>query len=367
MYQTLPDQPAFDPAKPFNELPPLPPGVPLETPQVLKNVIKAREALAELKMACRLIPNPLVLTNTIPLREARASSEIENIVTTNDELFRAAWLVDQAPSPATKEAIRYKNALHEGIRALESRPLSIRTAELVCKSLQGGPSPIRSTPGTYIGDPQTSKRIYTPPEGRDVILDHLALWERFIYSDHGLDPIVLMAVTHYQFEAIHPFHDGNGRTGRILNILLLMQEELLTAPVLYLSGFIVENKSEYYRLLREVTSEGNWEAWVLFMVRAVESSARNALALINDLRDAQDEVADAIRGVGIGPAKDLAELLFINPYLRISNVVEAGLVKRQQATAWLNSLTEAGLLSDVKVGRERLFINDKALSVLTRA
>lgn len=356
----------FHPEQPYNDLPALPPQVAVETTAVLKAVIRAREQLAKLDTACRLIPNPAIITSTIPLREAQASTEIENIVTTNDELYRAAWSVDTNPTPATKEALRYNSALHFGVEQLSARPVSTKTAAQICGLLQAREAITRSTPGTYIGDPVRKTRVYTPPEGREVIERHLSNWERFIYSDHGLDPLVLMAVTHYQFEAIHPFHDGNGRTGRILNVLLLIQEGVLQLPVLYLSGFIVANKSRYYRLLREVTETGNWEQWILFMVEGVEHSAREAYHLIDRLRTLQERTVLDIRECGgIQPAAELAELLMVNPYLRIQNVIDAGLAKRQTASSWLNTLVAANLLTEVKVGRQKLFINERSLEILT--
>lgn len=358
--------PIFDPNLPHNELPPLPPGSEVETVAVLKAVIRAREQLAVLDTACRLIPNPHIITSTIPLREAQASSEIENIVTTNDELFRAAWGVDVAPSPATKEALRYSEALHRGVELLTDRPVSVKTAVEIGTVLQGRTALIRANPGTFIGDPAKRVRIYTPPEGRDVIEGHLASWERFIYSDHGLDPLVLLALTHYQFEAIHPFYDGNGRTGRILNVLLLIQEKLLELPVLYLSGYIVANKSEYYRLLRGVTEQGDWEEWVLFMVQGVEQAAREAYQLIDRLRKLQDQLVIEIRGLGgIQPAAELAELLMVNPYVRIQDIISAGLAQRQTASGWLASLVEVGILREMKVGRQKIFINPRALDILS--
>lgn len=356
----------FDPELPYNDLPPLPPPIEVETRGVLKAVVAAREQLAALDTACRLIPNPHIITSTIPLREAQASTEIENIVTTNDELFRAAWAVDADPSPATKEALRYREALHRGVAQLGERPVSVKTAEMLGSILQGGPALIRSTPGTFIGDPAKKTRVYTPPEGREVIERHLGAWERFIYSDHDLDPLVLMAVTHYQFEAIHPFYDGNGRTGRLLNVLLLIQANLLQLPVLYLSGYIVSNKSEYYRLLRAVTEESAWEDWVLFMVRGVEQAARDAYELINRLRDLQEQIAAEIRGIGgIQPAAELAEVLLMNPYVRIQDIIDAELAQRQTASNWLAKLVRAGLLVEVKVGRQKIFVNGRALEILT--
>lgn len=356
----------FNPEVPYNDLPPLPPSDVVETVRVLKAVIDAQSAISALNMACSLIPNPAIITSTIPLREAQASTEIENIVTTNDELFRAAWRADATPTPATKEALRYNDALHFAVSGLGTLPVSEKLAKEVCGVLQDGRNEVRSTPGTYIGDPSTQQRAYTPPEGREVIERHLSAWERFIYSDHGLNPLVLMALTHYQFEAIHPFYDGNGRTGRILNVALLVQEEMLALPVLYLSGQIVAHKSEYYRLLRAVTVEGAWEEWILFMVRAVERAAQEAIRLIEAVTKVQEQLADRIRDLGIQPAKELAEVLVKNPYVRIGDVTEAGIAQRQTASKWLALLAENGVLSEQTIGREKIFKNLAVLEVLTQ-
>lgn len=360
----------FDPNRPFNELPPLPPAQVVETVPVLKAIIAAKEKLAELRTACQLIPNPEILTSTIPLREARASTEIENIVTTNDELFRAAWNVDAEPTPATKEALRYNAALHAGLESIGQRPLSAKTTQIVCETLQSDEphiAPFRSYPGAFIGNPHTQQCIYTPPEGREVIEQHLSRWERYIYSEHDVDSLVKMALLHYQFEAIHPFTDGNGRTGRILNVLYLLQEALLPFPVLYLSGYIVENKAQYYRCLNRVTTESAWEDWLLFMIRGVEVAATDAATMIADLRQVQDEITAVIRDAGIiSPAKEMSEITMVRPYLRIQDVEDSGLVKRQTAATWLNHLVDIGVLSETKRGRQRIFINDAALRVLTR-
>ncbi|WP_426716269.1 Fic family protein [Corynebacterium auriscanis] len=364
VYMSAPQ--GFHPDHPFNDLPALPPAEVLETTAVLKDVIEARAALSALNTACSLIPNPDIITSTIPLREAQASTEIENIVTTNNELFKAEWKVDAAPSPATKEALNYKEALYWGVDSLQMRPVSEKTAIQVCSKLSGRPMQVRSTPGTYIGDPRNQLRLYTPPEGKEVIERHLSSWENFLYSDHGLDPLVLMAATHYQFEAIHPFYDGNGRTGRILNILLLMQMDVLRLPVLYLSGFIVDNKSDYYALLRRVTAEKAWEDWIRFMVRGVRESAEAATSLINELRGLQEDTSKQIRSLGITAGADLSSLLFVKPYVRITDLVDAGLARRQTSSMWLAQLVQAGVLEERKVGRSKVFANRKALTVLTR-
>ncbi|WP_256880802.1 Fic family protein [Corynebacterium diphtheriae] len=228
-------------------------------------------------------------------------------------------------------------------------------------------APFHSYPGTFIGNPHTQQRIYTPPEGREVIEQHLSRWERYIYSEHDVDSLVKMALLHYQFEAIHPFTDGNGRTGRILNVLYLLQEALLPFPVLYLSGYIVENKAQYYRCLNRVTTESAWEDWLLFMVRGVEVAATDAATMIADLRQVQDEITAVIRDAGIiSPAKEMSEITMVRPYLRIQDVEDSGLVKRQTAATWLNHLVDIGVLSETKRGRQRIFINDAALRVLTR-
>lgn len=358
--------PRFDPNLPFNQLPGLPPAQELETAQVLKTVIEARSELSALNTACRLIPNPDIITATIPLREAQASTEIENIVTTNDELFRAEWAVDADPNPATKEALRYRDALRRGVELIDTRPVSEKTAVEICSILQGGTAQLRSLPGTFIGDRGSGERLYTPPEGLEVIQRHLSDWESYHYSDHGLDPLVLMAVSHYQFEAIHPFYDGNGRTGRILNILLLLQEGVLDLPVLYLSGSIVDRKPDYYRLLRSVTSDAKWEEWILFMVESVAESAKRTFSLIDALTTLQKTTTERIRHLGIYPAAELSEVLLIKPYVRISDVVDAGLAKRQAASGWLSLLVKEGLLEEMKTGRSKVFLNVPALSILTQ-
>lgn len=359
---------SFYPNLPFNDLPRLPPSVDVENRIILKAVIQAREQLAVLNTSCRLIPNPDIVTTTIPLREAKASSEIENIVTTNDELFRANHGIDTAPTPEAKEALRYNTALHEGRKSLMDRPLSVRTAVDVCSVLQNSPVSVRVTPGTYIGDGTSGLRRYTSPSGSEVITKHLSEWERFIYSDHNLDPLVLMALLHYQFEAIHPFPDGNGRTGRILNILFLIQQEVLDLPVLYLSGVIVSRKNEYYDRLLAVTTHQDWQSWVLFMLKAIEDAARDTAELINVLREVQEETSLRIRKeIPTAPALELAELLFTVPYVRIRDLENRGLAKRQTASTWLNTLVTAGILEESRAdGRQKVFINRSALEILTR-
>ncbi|XVX20782.1 Fic family protein [Actinomycetota bacterium] len=357
----------WDPERPYDQLPDLPPaGVDLEPRAVLKATVEARAALATLAQAGRLLPNPNVLVHAVPLLEAQASSEIENIVTTADELFKQAEL--GGGDQATKEALRYRTALFAGVSEIRRRPLTAQTAALVCSELQGREMEVRAVPGTRIANPVSGRIIYAPPEGATLLREKLSSWERFIHADDGLDPLVRMAVAHYQFEAIHPFHDGNGRTGRVLNILMLIEAGLLDEPILYLSRAIIARKNDYYRLLREVTAEGNWQDWVLYMLEVVRESAVSTTSKISSIRACQHDIAERARAATLGgrDAQFLA-VLFEQPYCRIATVVNRCGVSRQTASNWLHALVEAGLLYDVKIGRERLFVNHLFLEVLTRA
>lgn len=351
---------------PFNDLPPLPPpGLDLEPKSVLKVAIEARTALATLAQAGNLLPNPNVLIHAVPLLEAQASSEIENIVTTADELFKHADL--GGGDHATKEALRYRSALFAGVEAIRDRPLSVRTATMICSRLQGRDMDVRSMPGTRIANPNSREVIYAPPEGAEVIREKLTDWERFVHAEDDLDPLVRMAVAHYQFEAIHPFPDGNGRTGRVLNILMLIEAGLLDDPVLYLSRSIIARKNDYYRLLRAVTAEGAWIEWIHYMLDVVRESAASTIRKIGSIRACQEDIAERARAATPGGRDaQFLSVLFEQPYCRIGTVVDRCGVSRQTASSWLHALVETDLLYDVRVGRERLFVNHEFRDVLTR-
>lgn len=357
---------AFDPAKPYNDLPLLPPAVDLETRATLKACIEARAALAELKQASHLIPNPAVLINTIPLLEARASSEIENIVTTTDRLFRyAGQLGDGQADAATKEALRYRTALYQGFMSLATRPLSTATAVEVCRTIKGVEMDIRRTPGTALINDNSGAVIYTPPEGERLLRDLLANWERFLHESTEIDPLIRLAAMHYQFEAIHPFTDGNGRTGRVLNLLFLVEQGLLDSPILYLSRYIIAHKSDYYRLLLAVTRESAWEDWVLYMLAAIADTARWTTAKIAAIRDLMEQTTTRLRSEAAGIySRELVDLLFMQPYCRITNLVEAGLCGRQTASTHLKTLAAIGILEEIKVGREKLFTHPALMKLL---
>ena len=285
--------PDFDPKVPYNDLPELPPALELvETTEILKTCIQSRVALAELKQAAELIPNAAVLVNALPLLEARASSEIENIVTTTDKLFEFADIAEDKADAATKEALRYRTALYEGSKMVKRGMLSTDMAIHICSTIKGIDLDIRAESGTTLKSRMTGEVIYTPPEGQRLLQQKLDNWADFMQNDIEIDPLVRMAIQHYQFEAIHPFSDGNGRTGRILNILFLLQHGLLDSPILYLSRYIIQNKAEYYRLLKGVTSDRAWSDWIMFILRGVEETCNWTTEKIKAIRELMEHTAE---------------------------------------------------------------------------
>ncbi len=355
----------FDPSRPYNDLPELPPSAELETRPVLKACIEARAALAELKSVGAALPNPTVLINSLPLLEAQASTEIENIVTTSDALFRFAQ-DEHGADPATKEALNYRAALREGFESLAQRPLSVNTAVRVCSRLKGSEMSIRRIPGTALRNAATGELIYTPPEGEAVLRQKLANWERFIHEATEIDPLIRMAVAHYQFEAIHPFLDGNGRTGRVLNLLMLVEQGLLDQPILYLSRYVLRQRTDYYRLLLAVTREGAWQAWTLFMLDAVRETAQWTRDKVLAIQRLQAAAAEHMKAHAEKIySRELVDALFVQPYCRIQNLVDSGIAKRQTASIYLKQLVETGMLDELKVGREKLFLHSAFLRLLT--
>ncbi len=350
---------------PYDALPTLPPDADLETRDVLRRAIAARAALAELKQAASLVPNQAMLITSLPLLEARASSEIENVVTTADELFRSLP-TGSAPDPATREALRYREAVLDGYRSLASLPLGTRSAEAIATRIKGVETRVRRHPGTVLRNDHTSETIYTPPSSEAVLRELLADWERFMHADDGLDPLIRMAVGHYQFEAIHPFADGNGRTGRILNILFLVERGLLGVPILYLSRHVIAHKATYYQRLLGVTADGAWEPWIVFMLEADEATATWTLGKIGAIRDLHDHTTKFVRqALPQVDAHDLLSLVFERPYCRIADVVERGIAQRQTASKRLHELVEIGVLETRPAGRQTLFVHPKLLRLLT--
>ena len=358
----------FDRTTPYNNLPLLPPAAHLETPAVLKAAIRASRSLAELKGRTRTVPNASILLNTIALQEARASSEIENIFTTSDELYRGLSADSPEVSPHAKEVLHYNEALWHGAAALrDHRPLSAALTIEIVRMIKADVPGIRAHPGANLLNRTTGEVVYTPPDGAKRIHALMANLEQFINStEDDLDPLVKLAVLHYQFEAIHPFSDGNGRTGRILLILFLLQQRLLEQPILFLSRYIIENKSHYYRHLRDVTETGAWEPWILYVLRAVESTAETTVLKIEAIGDLLTGMVEEgrLKLPKRTFSKELIEQLFVRPYCKIRHLEEAGLGNRVSASRYLHDLAEAGLVAKVKAGKEILFVNERLVKLL---
>ena len=356
---------AFQPEKPFNSLPELPPRAQLETSAVLKACISARAALAALDTASELIPNAAILINTIPILEAQASSEIENIVTTTDRMFQFANEDATAADPATKEALRYRTALQRGYELLDTRPVSTNLAIELCGVLRGIDTEVRRVPGTTLRNSATREAVYTPPDGEARLRGLLANWETFLHTHDEIEPLIRMAAGHYQFEAIHPFEDGNGRTGRILNLLFLIERGLLRHPILYMSGAIIRTKNDYYRLLLEVTTRDGWEPWLLYMINVVENTSRTTTAKIRAIRELLRKATAFIRDKAPKIySRELVDVIFEHPYARIGHLVSAGVAKRQTASEYLAKLTEIGVLQSTQIGRDKVFVHPALLSLL---
>lgn len=357
---------SIDITKPYNELPELPPIKDIETKKILKACIDARASLAELRKAAEMLPNQSVLINTLPLLEAQASSEIENIVTTTDKLFKYANRVSKTNiDPATKEALRYRTALREGFESIRSRPLNTVLAEQLCSILRNVDMKVRTIPDTRLANHATGKTIYTPPTGEDLLRRKLHNWENFLHEKDDVDPLIKMAVGHYQFEAIHPFTDGNGRTGRILNILYLIDKGLLDIPILYLSHYIIRHRNEYYQYLLNVTLQNDWETWIIYMLKGIASTSKWTSHKVKALVDLMAETIEHVKTkLPKIYSRELVELLFEQPYCRISNIVDAGIVKRQTAAEYLKKLASENILHELEVGKEKIFINKRFMDIL---
>jgi Fic family protein len=356
---------SWSPDRPYNDLPPLPAATELETKPVLRQCIGARAALSELKRAAELIPNSGMLINTLPLLEAQSSTEIENIVTTTDRLFEHLDSA-HAADPATKEALRYREALMRGFHDLARLPMSTRLAESICTTIKDRAMRVRRVPGTTLTNASTGEVIYTPPEGESLLRELLADWERFLNEPSPVDPLIRLAAAHYQFEAIHPFTDGNGRTGRVLNSLYLIQEGLLSLPILYLSRSLIRRRADYYRLLLDVTRSAAWEPWLLFMLEAIEATAHWTVDKVLAIRDLAEHTAEfvATREPKIY-SRELVDLLFRQPYCRIQDVVKADIAQRQTASTYLKRLAAIGVLEERKRGREKVFVHRELMTMLT--
>lgn len=341
----------------------------VETIEILRQTSRAAAALAELKGIAKTIPNQAMLINAVVLQEAKDSSEIENIITTQDELYKALIIHQSTVTSDTKEVINYRKAIFHGYDFIKSQGfLRINDILSIQQQLVNNTAGIRSLPGTVLKNDTTGEVVYTPPQDKGEILDLLSNFiTHFNQNEEDLSPLINLAILHYQFESIHPFYDGNGRTGRILNILYLILNDLIEVPILYLSSYITENKPEYYRLLNHTNRTGEWEEWIVFMLRAVGETSLKTIAKINSIRELLDLTIEEVQQKAPKVyKKELVELLFEMPYSKIELVVNRLQVERKAASRYLRELESIGILESQRVGRETLYINRRLIEILKK-
>ncbi|WP_057938575.1 Fic family protein [Algoriphagus resistens] len=356
---------SFDKSKPFNNLPLLPPKTEFETKEILTKTIKASRALAQLNGAIRNLPNPSLFLDTLHLQEAKASSEIENIITTNDDLYRAVVADKKFDNPATKEVISYKEAIWLGFRSLEKKPfITTNLCVEIVQCIKQNTTGIRTTPGTTLSNTK-GEIIYTPPSGEEVIREKMTNLETFLNDNDTIDPLIKMAISHYQFEAIHPFSDGNGGTGRILLLLQLKLEKLLEIPALFLSEYIIKHKDQYYKGLRAVTERNDWSEFIIYILDMVEKTAIKGLdrleSIIQLMETTGQDIKEKLPKVY---SKDLVEVIFKLPYTKRQNLIDADLGTPKTVGGYLIALEEKGFLKSVRVGKEKLYLNQKLMNIL---
>lgn len=351
----------------LDKLPPLREKV--ETIEILRQTNKSTAALAELKGLASTIPNQAMLINAIVLQEAKDSSEIENIITTQDELYKALTINKLKISPETKEVVNYRKAIFHGFNITkQQRFLRVNDIISIQQELVDNTAGIRSTPGTVLKNDKTGEVIYTPPQDKADILGLLSDFiNYFNQNDDDLSPLINLAILHYQFESIHPFYDGNGRTGRILNILYLILNGLIDVPILYLSSYIIKYKPDYYRLLNQTNKTGLWEEWIMFMLKAVENTSKDTINRISNIKNQLDKTIIKVQTES--PKiykKELVELLFEQPYSKIEFVVNKLNVERKAASRYLRELEKIRVVESRKVGREILYINKDLIEILKK-
>ena len=354
-------------------IPSLPLPYDLETKEVLKQLSRANRKLAELKGVAQTIPNERILISSLTLQEAKDSSEVENIVTTQDDLYRAGLDPShQFINAATKEVLFYREAINEGFRMVRNKDiLTLNDIKHVQEILEQNTAGFRTTPGTQLKRENDGAVIYTPPQDGMAIIRYMSNLEQFINDDHlsQLDPLIKMAIIHHQFESIHPFYDGNGRTGRIINILYLVITGLLDLPILYLSRYITHNKGEYYRLIQAIRDKNTdnaaeWEAWILFMLKGVEVTAEDTISLVKNIGRLMAEYKNVIRpDFGSKYNHELLNGLFYHPYTKIDHVVANMQVSRQTASKYLDKIVALGLLKKEKMGKENYYINTRLMNL----
>lgn len=341
----------------------------VETKTILKSLPSAHAALAELKGIASTIPNQNILLNTLGLQEAKDSSAIENIITTHDELYKSELNPDSFKSPEAKEVQNYISALKKGFDLVRRNNLLTNNIIIdIQKELEKNNAGFRKLPGTALKNSATGETIYTPPQDIDEINRLMANLEQYINDPSvcNYDPLVKLAIIHFQFESIHPFYDGNGRTGRIINILYLILEGLQNLPVLYLSNYIIKNKPDYYRLLQQIREKGNWEDWILFIIRGIEITSRETILLIGQIKELMLDFKNILRNNYKFYSQDLLNNLFKHPYTKIEFVVKDLHVSRLTASNYLNKLAEDGLLKKEKIGNGNYYINERLFELLVK-
>jgi Fic family protein len=341
----------------------------LETKSILKQLPAAHAALAELKGIVQSIPNQIILLNALGIQEAMDSSSIENIITTHDDLYKANLDFEVSISPNVKEVQNYVAAMKRGFELVESQGLlTNQTLLKIQETLEGNNAGFRKLPGTALKNAQTGAVIYLPPQDPAEIQELMTNLEQFIndpeLSDY--DPLVKMAIIHYQFESIHPFYDGNGRTGRILNILYLILTGLQKLPILYLSNHIIQHKSDYYRLLQGVREKGDWESWISYMIRGVENTAKETIQLIEALKILMAEMKTLLQNNYKFYSQELLNNLFAHPYTKIEFLVRDLGVSRITAANYLNQLASDGVLRKERLGTGNYYVNERLFDLLRK-
>ena len=345
----------------------LPLDIDIETKAILKKSILANKALAKLNGVAKIIPNQAILINSLILQEAKDSSEIENIITTHDELYQSSLDISNI-SHAKKEVQSYSRALLKGFDLVKDNSLLLtRHIVDIQQELEGNVAGIRKQAGTVLKNQATGEVIHTPPQEESTIRKLLDNLEQYINTNDGIDPLIKMAIIHYQFETIHPFYDGNGRTGRIINILYLVLNELLDLPILYLSSYIIKHKADYYRLLQEVRTKGSWEEWIIYMLEGIEQTATKQVQLINDIKELMDNTKEKLKSeLPKIYSKDLLEVLFIHPYTKIDMLVDNLELHRDTASKHLKAMEKIGILNSVQIKNTRFYVNVKLFELLQK-
>lgn len=336
----------------------------IETKNILKQLSVTSRALAELKGIARTMPNQGILINAIMINEAKASSSIENIVTTHDEIYKAMVKPNDI-SPNAKEVVDYRRAIWTGFNIIKEKGIiNLSTIVKIQEEIEHNNAGIRRTLGTVIKNSVTDEIVYTPPQEKKVILDYMDNLISYMNNEDEVDPLIKLAIIHYQFESIHPFYDGNGRTGRILNILYLVLSDLLDTPILYLSKYIIKNKQEYYRLFQETRKTNNYEDWIIYMLKGIEQTALSTINIINKISVEMKQMKNELREKTKIYSKELLESLFYDFYTKVSYIKEQLNCSERTALRYLNELEKQGFITSEKIGRERIYKNENLWNLI---